>query len=272
MGLLDKEVYVGVNNKKYYIEKGYKIPTIEKTYYYKNGKKDRTRIITPKGTKIKVKIEDIPLQSMVKVNVQCDCCKKIYKIKYQDYFRQNHNGKIYCNKCANTILFTGEDNPRWNNNLSQEERINKRKTDKDVIWKKKIFARDKYTCRKCGKQSNLTAHHLNGYNWCVEERYSIENGVCLCEDCHKNFHSTYGYGNNTKEQFIEWFGKDLKLLSYNGKIKTCKVAYCIEDDEIIYNIKQYAKENGLDDSCIYNVCNGKQGTHKSKHFIWYRKE
>ena len=31
----------------------------------------------------------------------------------------------------------------------------------------------------------------------------------------------------------EWFGKDLKLLSYNGKIKTCKVAYCIEDDEII---------------------------------------
>ena len=32
---------------------------------------------------------------------------------------------LYCNKCANTILFTGEDNPRWNNNLSQEERINK---------------------------------------------------------------------------------------------------------------------------------------------------
>ena len=68
--------------------------------------------------------------------------------KYQDYFRQNHNGKIYCNKCANTILFTGKDSPRWNNNLSQEERINKRKTDKDVIWKKKIFARDKYTCKK----------------------------------------------------------------------------------------------------------------------------
>ena len=60
MGLLDKEIYVGVNNKEYYIKKGYIIPTIEKTYYYKDGRKDRTRFITPKNTKIKVKIEDVP--------------------------------------------------------------------------------------------------------------------------------------------------------------------------------------------------------------------
>lgn len=271
MGLLDKEVYVGVNDKKYYIEKGYEIPVIEKTYYYKNGKKDRTRFITPKNTKIKVKIEDLPPKSMVKVNVQCDCCNKKYQIKYQDYDRQNHNGKIYCNKCANTILFTGSNSPRWNDNILQEERINKRKTTEDTLWKKKIFARDNYTCQKCGQRKHLTAHHLNSYNWCEEERYSIENGICLCEDCHKNFHSIYGYGNNTKEQFFEWFGKPLEISSYNGKVKTCKIAYCIEDNVIIYNIKQYAKENGLDDSRIYDICNKKKGvhTHKNKHYIWY---
>ena len=271
MGLLDKEIYVGVNNKEYYIKKGYIIPTIEKTYYYKDGRKDRTRFITPKNTKIKVKIEDVPLQSNAKVNVECDCCKKKYIMKYQDYNLHNHNGKIYCKKCFNTILASGSNNSRWNYNLSQEERINKRKTEKDTIWKKKIFARDNYTCQKCRKQSNLIAHHLNSYNWCVKERYMTENGICLCQDCHKNFHSIYGYGNNTKEQFFEWLNKKLEILPYNGRIKTCKTAYCVEDNEIIYNVKKYAKEKGLNDSCIYGICNKKKGiyTHKSKHFMWY---
>lgn len=271
MGLLDKEVYVGIKNKQYYIERGYNIPTIEKTYYYKNGKKDRTRFITPKGTKIKVKIEDVPLQSNIKINVQCDYCNKKYKIKYNDYYKQNHDGKIYCNKCANTILFTGYNSPKWNDKLSQEERIKNRKTDNDIIWKKMVLARDNYTCQKCNKKSNLIVHHLNGYNWCIKERYSVENGICLCENCHKNFHSIYGYGNNTKEQFFKWINKNIEILPYNGKIKTCKIAYCIEDNEIIYNIKEYAKINGLDDSRIYNICNKKKGayTYKSKHFIWY---
>lgn len=271
MGLIDTEVYVGIKNKQYYIDKGYIIPTVEKTYYYKNGKKDRTRFITPKGTKIKVKIQDVPQQSNIKVNVQCDCCHKKYQIKYNDYYKQNHNGKIYCNKCANTILFTGNNSPRWNNNLLQEERVNKRKTNQDFLWKKKIFARDNYTCQKCGERKSLVAHHINSYDWCINERHSIKNGICLCESCHKNFHSLYGYGKNTKAQFIEWIKKPIVLLDYGDEIKTCKIAYCIEDDEIIYNIKEYAKKNGYDDSRIYDICNKKKGiyTHKSKHFIWY---
>ena len=68
-----------------------------------------------------------------------------------------------------------------------------------------VFKRDNYTCRCCGKDThNNVSHHLDGYNWCIEKRLDVDNGVTLCESCHKEFHSIYGYGNNTKEQFEEW--------------------------------------------------------------------
>ena len=50
----------------------------------------------------------------------------------------------------------------------------------------------------------MNSHHLDGYDWCKERRIDINNGVCLCENCHKEFHKIYGYGNNTKEQYIEF--------------------------------------------------------------------
>lgn len=35
-------------------------------------------------------------------------------------------------------------------------------------------------------------------------RYDIENGITLCDVCHKGFHKKHGYGRNTKEQFREY--------------------------------------------------------------------
>ena len=32
----------------------------------------------------------------------------------------------------------------------------------------------------------------------------MTNGVTLCEDCHKEFHKIYGYGNNTEKQYEEF--------------------------------------------------------------------
>ena len=77
---------------------------------------------------------------------------------------------------------------------------------KYVRWYKKVFIRDNYTCKHCGKRGkgNLNAHHLESYSDNEELRYNIDNGITLCEKCHKNFHKIYGYGNNTKEQFYEY--------------------------------------------------------------------
>ena len=100
---------------------------------------------------------------------------------------------------------TGENHPKWNPDRTHEQRIKERKTGKDREWKISIFQRDKRICKKCGKEKrNLVAHHINSYDIHEKERYDINNGVTLCEECHKDFHHKYGYGKNTREQFEEF--------------------------------------------------------------------
>ena len=101
---------------------------------------------------------------------------------------------------------TGETNPLWNPDRTHEQRILERKTFKDRRWRTDIFDRDKYICQICkyDKGGCLVAHHKNSYDIYPKDRYNVDNGITLCEDCHKNFHSIYGYGKNTEEQFIEW--------------------------------------------------------------------
>lgn len=107
---------------------------------------------------------------------------------------------------------TGDKSPKWNPNLTNEERINKRKTLNDDKFRKSVMKKFNYTCCICGdnKGGNLNAHHLEGYNINKDKRYDTSNGVCLCVECHNNFHKQYGYGNNTKEQFEEWKEKYVK--------------------------------------------------------------
>ena len=96
MGLISKEVEINLHpsNIKYYEELGYYIPK-------KIGKYAITVSI---GTTIKVKVEDLPKGSNVKVEVKCDCeqCKKpnIKLLSWQDYKKQiNKYGKYYCRSC-----------------------------------------------------------------------------------------------------------------------------------------------------------------------------
>ena len=54
------------------------------------------------------------------------------------------------------------------------------------------------------KERKLNAHHLNGWAWAKDQRFDLENGITLCENCHKLFHSIYGRGKNTREQYEEF--------------------------------------------------------------------
>ena len=93
--------------------------------------------------------------------------------------------------------------------LSSYDREQSRKTNKNMIWSFSVKQRDNFTCQKCfdSKGGNLISHHLNSYSAFPEERLLVENGITLCNKCHKLFHSEYGYGDNTKEQFFEWKNK-----------------------------------------------------------------
>lgn len=78
-------------------------------------------------------------------------------------------------------------------------------------WSIYIKFRDNKTCQVCGETKNLKAHHLDGYNWAIDRQLDPNNGITVCLDCHKAFHSLYGYGDNTAEQFVEWINENGKL-------------------------------------------------------------
>ena len=100
----------------------------------------------------------------------------------------------------------GKDNPNYKPHKTDEERENGRTIEGYGIWRSSVFKRDKYVCQCCGynKGERLVAHHLNGYSWFKEGRTDVNNGITLCETCHKEFHSIYTNFNNTKEQFEEF--------------------------------------------------------------------
>ena len=100
--------------------------------------------------------------------------------------------------------FKGKNSPRWNPNLTNEDRVDGRDYPEYNEWRKAVYEKDDYTCQVCGKKGGFNAHHLEGYNSNKELRTTLSNGVTLCKKCHDNFHHIYGKGNNTKEQFEEF--------------------------------------------------------------------
>ncbi len=102
----------------------------------------------------------------------------------------------------------GENHPNYNPNKTDEERLKKRYVlGKQPMTKFRdgVYERDEYTCQACGKVGGkLNAHHLDGWNWATNKRFDISNGITLCEKCHNKFHNTYGKGQNTKEEYIQF--------------------------------------------------------------------
>lgn len=136
-------------------------------------------------------------------------CKKVWwkcqDNEHDDYYRDCDSSVRYNFRCPECYNVKGENNPNWNPNLTDEERKKRRNIEGYNDFIKEVYKRDNWTCQCCNeKGKKINAHHLNSYDWDKEHRIDINNGITLCEDCHKEFHHIYGYGNNTKEQYEEW--------------------------------------------------------------------
>jgi len=57
-------------------------------------------------------------------------------------------------------------------------------------WVKSVYTRDNYTCQHCGKtHCQVHAHHIKPAKDFEDLRYDLDNGICLCAECHKKEHS-----------------------------------------------------------------------------------
>ena len=73
------------------------------------------------------------------------------------------------------------------------------------LWRESVFARDNWTCQRCGEKGiYLHSHHIRNFSEEIELRTSINNGITFCRNCHREFHKKYGYKNNAREQIEEF--------------------------------------------------------------------
>lgn len=59
----------------------------------------------------------------------------------------------------------------------------------DPIYKEfrnKVLKRDKFKCRMCKNKNKLNVHHLMKWSSASTLRYDTDNGITLCEDCHRS--------------------------------------------------------------------------------------
>lgn len=76
----------------------------------------------------------------------------------------------------------------WKNGISKEN-VLERQSSKYKSWRMDIFRRDNYTCQICSKKGGyLEAHHKKSFSQYKQLRYSLNNGITLCKECHKYVH------------------------------------------------------------------------------------
>ena len=121
--------------------------------------------------------------------VKCKNCNEWFKptnneVRCRVYALNTNDGcenNFYCSdECKNTCSI-------FKKKLYREgENPNKERPYQDE-WSKMIIERDNYECQICGSKENLVAHHIVPVKINDMLQADIDNGICLCSDCHSKY-------------------------------------------------------------------------------------
>lgn len=190
-------IEVTVNNStiKWYKEKGYEIPLHKVQLYYTNKKGEKKKngieYRVKKGTKITVKVSDLPPKSNEMITLICEECGKEYTTRYSFYKTKKTNK---CSECQKRILKQEGCHTYWVNKL--------------------ITNNPNAKCDISGETDKrfLVLHHLLSKN--KGGKNTEENYVILTANYHMAFHNELGgtqYG-CTPEQYYNFKNKELQTM------------------------------------------------------------
>jgi len=127
------------------------------------------------------------------LNVFCVYCGK----QFRPTIRQVHNrilgfikdiNKFYCsNECKQQCPIY-----RRRKFYKGQEGYNSREVQPQL--RQLVFARDNWTCQKCGNEESLHCHHINPVISDPIESADVDNCITLCVECHKESHKIAGCG------------------------------------------------------------------------------
>jgi hypothetical protein len=124
---------------------------------------------------------------------QCDC-GEITEINNAN-LKNNHTTTCGCLKLdnfKNAKVCKKEAHGNWKGGISHENELIRNSVNYKN-WRVSVFKRDDYTCQKCGQIGySLNAHHIESFANNKDKRTDINNGITLCNKCHKKLHNIFG--------------------------------------------------------------------------------
>lgn len=143
-------------NKKYYIEKGY--------------------LFTKMGDSFDVKVEDLPDNSHVYVDVECDFCGRIIKVKFQNYhYRGKLSDGYACKKCVHLKARNSVINKYGVENIFQDE-LTKEKIKKSNMEKYGVkYYSQTESCKEKIKKHSFEKYGVANYLQTEESKEKARN-------------------------------------------------------------------------------------------------
>lgn len=171
------------------------------------NKKDAVRITEEDYLKIADKfngefVGPFPKSSDTRTFWKCPCSNKFESSYSNIKFNRKH---LLCEDCRRIETLRNQ-YPR-NEMYKNDSNKKRRRSNLMLVWSKSVYENYNFKCFKCNSGKYIVAHHIFNYDNYSELRINIDNGVCLCEQCHFKFHSEYGNKFCTIDKLLTYIPK-----------------------------------------------------------------